>query len=417
MKIVVTGQADIRQLARYLDEGQDIPPGNGGVPPIHEIRMLIEHGHEVVLVTLDSTISSEVVLRGEQLTVFVGPCRHDHAVRDLFRRERKYLATTIRAVDPDVVHAHWTYEYALGALDSGCPIVVTIHDAPLRVLRWNLPRHGHGHIAGRLAQTSHWAFKAFMAWRVARRSRFNIAVSPHTRDHFKRILRCRGSVEVIPNLMNPDVWKDLQTPGPAIPPPANPSFTCAAVLGTWGQLKNGKTLLEAFALVRDSGTESRLLLVGGDYGPRGIAARWARRHNLAAGVEFVGLITNLEVADLLESADLLTHPSREEACGMVIAEAQLASTAVIGGFSSGGVAWTLDYGVAGVLVDIESAEQLAGAIVALADDPVYRDELARAGHALAMRRYEPEAITTRIEESLQRCIDKSGSSRSLRSRA
>ncbi len=121
------------------------------------------------------------------------------------------------------------------------------------------------------------------------------------------------------------------------------------------------------------------------------------------------------MANLLESSDLLTHPSREEACGMVIAEAQLASTAVIGGFSSGGVAWTLDYGVAGVLVDIESAEQLAGAIVALADDPAYRNDLAEAGHALAMSRYEPEVIITRIEDSLQYCIEESGSSRSPRS--
>ena len=375
MKIVVTGQAALGQLRPYLDldEDAEIPMGQGGVPPIHEIRMLIERGHDVVLVTLDSKVTKEVILKGDGLTVYVGPCRSQHAIRDLFREERRYLEATIRSIEPDVVHAHWTYEYALGALDSGSPVVVTIHDAPVRILRWNLPQHGNGRLMGRLARTIHWTIRAFMAWRVARRSRFNIAVSPHTRDHFIRVLRGRGEVEVIPNLMNPDLWSDLR---PSVPratqttdttKTADREFICVAVLGTWSDLKNGKTLLEALALVRASGTNARLLLVGGDFGPQGIAARWARRHNLAGGVEFVGQLSNLEVSDLLESADVLSHPSREEACGMAIAEAQLVSTAVIGGSDSGGVSWTLNYGIAGVLVNIESAEQIAGAIVALAD--------------------------------------------------
>ena len=417
MRVVVTAQADIGQLRPYLnlDEDAELPKGQGGVPPIHEIRMLIERGHDVVLVTLDSAVTKEVTLKGDHLTVHVGTCRSQHAIRDLFREERRYLEATIRSIDPDVVHAHWTYEYALGALDSGYPVVVTIHDAPFRILRWNLPQHGNGRLIGRLARTVHWAIRAFMAWRVARRSRFNIAVSPHTRDHFARVLRGQGEVEVIPNLMNPDVWSELR---PSTPRPAKTSdqeFSGAAVLGIWGDLKNGKTLLEALALGRASGTNARLQLVGGDYGPQGDAARWARRHNLASGVDFIGPISNLEVADLLESADVLAHPSREEACGMAIAEAQLASTAVIGGANSGGVGWTLDYGIAGVLVNIESAEQIAGAIVGLADDPTFCNRLASAGHSLAMHRYEPSSIAARIEESLTRCIEQSRLSPSSRS--
>ncbi len=417
MRIVVTGQAALEQLRPYLnlDEDVQIPAGQGGVPPIHEIRMLIERGHDVTLVTLDSTVTREVILKGDRLTVHVGPCRSQHAIRDLFREERRYLEATIRSIDPDVVHAHWTYEYALGALDSGYPVVVTIHDAPFRILRWNLPQHGNGQLVGRLARTIHWTIRTFMAWRVARRSRFTIAVSPHTRDHFVRVLRGRGEVEVIPNLMNPDLWGEQRPPTLQAARTADQEFICVAVLGTWGELKNGKTLLEAFALVRASGTNARLLLVGGDYGPQGSAARWARRHNLAGGVEFVGQLSNLEVADLLESADVLSHPSREEACGMAIAEAQLVSTAVIGGSDSGGVGWTLDYGIAGVLVNIESAEQIAGAIVALADDPTYCNQMASAGHDLAMRRYEPSVISARIEESLQHCIEQSKLSPSTRS--
>lgn len=410
MRIVVTGQADIGQLADLLDTDGDIPAGDGGIPPVHEVRSLIERGHEVVLVTLDSTITDEIVLRGERLTVHVGPSRPRHGVRSLYREERAWLAATIRSLDPDVVHAHWTYEYALGALESGCPVVVTIHDAPLRIVRWNLPQHGTGRLPKRLATTAHWMLRAYMARRVARRSRFNIAVSPHTRNHFERVLGCRGEIVVIPNSMNPSLWRSDLTTARAADRPDDEPFRCAAVLGTWSDLKNGETLLEAFALVRASVPDARLLLVGGDFGADGEAASWARRRGLADGVDFVGRLANDDVAGLLGSVDLVVHPSREEACGMVIAEAQLASTAVIGGASSGGVPWTLGYGVAGALVDIGSAEQIAGAILALHDDPSHMLRLAQSGRALAARRYDPAAITVRIEETLRRCIDASGTS-------
>ena len=55
--------------------------------------------------------------------------------------------------DPDIVHAHWTYEFALGAIESRVPTVVTAHDAPLSILRLNPTPY-------RLART-------VMAWQVA----------------------------------------------------------------------------------------------------------------------------------------------------------------------------------------------------------------------------------------------------------
>lgn len=404
----MTGQTDLRLLADLLDTSDDMPVGMGGVPTAHEVRAFVARGHEVTLVTLDPTISEEVVLRGPSLTVHVGPCRPRHAVRTLHRAERRYLSTTIRVLRPDVVHAHWTYEYALGALDSGAPVVVTIHDAPLRVVRWNLPRHGSGGAVRRLARTAHWILKASMAWRVARRSTVTIAVSPHTRDHFERIMRCRGEIETIPNLMGADRWPTVDQSEPRTWNPAERPFRCAAVPGTWGELKNSTTLLRAFALTRTSGLDARLLLVGIDFGPGGEAEQWAHRHGLAEDVEFLGPLSNAAVLDLLAESDLLVHPSREEACGMVITEAQLCSTAVIGGSNSGGVPWTLGYGVAGVLVDIESAETLADAILELARNHDRRAELARAGHFLALRRHEPEALTDRIESVLLRAMDRSG---------
>lgn len=400
MRILVTGQTDLTLLADLLDEPG--PRGMGGIPTAHEVRLLVERGHEVTVVTLDPTITDEVVLRGDRLTVHVGPCRAQHGIRDLYRTERAYLVQTIMTVRPDVVHAHWTYEYALAALDTGLPVTVTIHDAPLRIVRWNLPWHGTGSVKRRLARTTHWVLRASMAWRVARRSKFNIAVSPHARDHFRKVLRARGETVVIPNLLGSELWTesdrlDVRDPMQKVRP-----FRCVAVLGTWGGLKNATTLLRSFALVRATRTDVRLSLIGVDFGIGGIAERWARRHGLTDGIDFIGPITNAEVAKVLRSADLLVHPSREEACGMVITEAQMALTAVLGGFDSGGVSWALGYGTAGELVDVGSAEQLAAEMTALLDDAGRRAELARAGRALAERRHAPTRVMQATEDMLRR---------------
>lgn len=399
MRILVTGQTDLTLLADLLDEPG--PRGMGGIPTAHEVRLLVERGHEVTVVTLDPTITDEVVLRGDRLTVHVGPCRAQHGIRDLYRTERAYLVQTIMTVRPDVVHAHWTYEYALAALDTGLPVTVTIHDAPLRIVRWNLPWHGTGSVKRRLARTTHWVLRASMAWRVARRSKFNIAVSPHARDHFRKVLRARGETVVIPNLLGRELWTesdrlDVRDPMQEVRP-----FRCVAVPGTWGALKNAITLLRSFALVRATRTDVRLSLIGVDFGIGGIAERWARRHGLTDGIDFIGPITNAEVAKVLRSADLLVHPSREEACGMVITEAQMARTAVIGGSSSGGVPWALGNGTAGVMVDIESAERLAEAMASLANDAARRSDLALAGRALAERRHGPTRVIEAIESTLE----------------
>jgi len=131
MRVAITGQISLRQLADLLDQSAAVPAGLGGTPPLPEVRALIARGHDVSLVTLDPAVTSEVVLHGDRLTVHVGPFRERHAARDGFRIERQFVAETLLRCRPDVVHAHWTYEYALGALATRLPTVVTAHDAPL----------------------------------------------------------------------------------------------------------------------------------------------------------------------------------------------------------------------------------------------------------------------------------------------
>jgi glycosyltransferase involved in cell wall biosynthesis len=397
MRIAITGQMSLRQLADLLDQPDVVPAGLGGIPPLPEVRALIARGHDVSLVTLDPDVTSEIVLRGDRLTVHVGPFRRRRAARDGFRMERQFVAETLLRCRPDVVHAHWTYEHALGALATGLPTVVTAHDAPLVALRHHLPTTTMGPLFAQVPTAAHWSIRAAMAAVVARKATRLIAVSPYVERHFRRALRYRGEITVIPNMMSPVSCRPTLPIGR--PPNEGPGFL--TILSSWSTLKNGTTAIEAFAEVRARLPHASLHMIGHGLGPGGPAESWAAERGLADGISFVGPLPHDRVLDSVATADILVHPSLEESFGMVIAEAQLAGVAVIGGAHSGGVPWTLDYNRAGRLVDVRKTASLAGAMRELALDSATRSRLARAGADLAQRRYDPERLITSIEALLE----------------
>jgi glycosyltransferase involved in cell wall biosynthesis len=312
--------------------------------------------------------------------------------------ERQFVAETLLRCRPDVVHAHWTYEHALGALATGLPTVVTAHDAPLvAALRYHLPTTSVGPLFAQVPTAAHWSIRAAMAAVVARKATRLIAVSPYVERHFRRALRYRGEIRVIPNMMSPVSCR----PTLPIGRPPNESTGFLTILSSWSTLKNGTAAIEAFAEVRAWLPHASLHMIGHGFGPGGPAECWAAERGLADGISFVGPLPHDQALTFLETADILVHPALEESFGMVIAEAQLAGVAVIGGSHSGAVPWTLDYNRAGRLVDVRKTASLAGAMRELALDSATRSRLARAGSDLAQRRYDPERLITSIEALLE----------------
>jgi glycosyltransferase involved in cell wall biosynthesis len=357
MKIAIAGQTSLQQLADLLDRSAEIPLGRGGTPPLPEVRTLLARGHDVILVTDDPDLTSEVVLRGDRLTVHVGPFRRRRATRDGFRMERQFVSETLLRCRPDVVHAHWTYEYALGALATGLPTVVTAHDAPLVVLRHHLPTTRVGPLFTQMPNAPHFSVRAAMAVLVARKAKRLIAVSPHVEHHFGHVLRYQGEITVIPNMTSPVSRRPVLPIGRS----ASEGTKFLTIL-SWSALKNGSAAIEAFAQVRARLPHATLHMIGHGLGPGGPAESWAAERGLTAGITFVGPLPHDGVLDALAATDILVHPSLEEACCMAIAEAQLAGVAVIGGAHSGGVPWQLGYGRAGSLVDMRKTASLAVAM-------------------------------------------------------
>lgn len=366
MKIGVAGPITTSTLAEFIGLNINrIPEGSGGVSVTQFVKGMLKKGCHVSVYSFDFEITVPVTLKGPLLTLYYGPYRQKHRMRDFMKLERNFIRDAIKQDGPDIVHAHWTYEFALGALASGKPTLITVRDwAP--AIFYFIP---DAYRFGRLLMAFTSLFKG---------THFT-ANSPYIQRLMKKYLR--KDVPVIPNALSDGVFykgeRKLKVNYPII----------VSVNNGFGRLKNVKPLIKAHRLVRKDIPACRLMLIGIGYEKNGEAEQWAKIKLLSEGIDFLGSIPYEEVLKILESADLLVHPSLEESFGMTLLEAMAKKVPVIGGTASGAVPWVLNYGKSGVLTDVKSYEIIAGEIVKLLTDMKSWKKYSNSGYQYAMENF------------------------------
>ncbi|MCK5320057.1 glycosyltransferase family 4 protein [Candidatus Parcubacteria bacterium] len=113
---------------------------------------------------------------------------------------------------------------------------------------------------------------------------------------------------------------------------------------------------------------------------------------ICPNIHFLGLISNDEKWQWLKSSDIFIMPARDikgdfEGFGIVYLEAALASLPVIGG-NAGGVKDAIFDGETGLLVDPRNVDDIAGAILKLAQDKELRKKMGAQGRKRAIRDFE-----------------------------
>lgn len=374
MRIALAGPVTVAQLAPWLDPGEGLPPHRqGGTAVTLLARELLRRGCEIVVASLDPGVARAVVLSGPRLTVHVLPLRARHRARDAYREERRDLEGVLRRTAPDLVHAHWSYEYALAALASRLPTLVTVHDWAPTILR--------------MMPDPYRAVRLGMNVRALAGARYLTAPSPYLAGRLRRWRR--PVTGVVPHGLEDGDFDGTERRANrrgAVLVAVNDGFT------PW---KNVPALLRAFALVRGEDRAVRLVLVGQDHEPGGPAHRWARDRGMDEGVEFLGPLPHGEVLSRLRATDVLVHPSREESFGLVVLEALAQGLPVVAGAASGAVPWLLDGGRAGELTDVNSPRSLAGAIEGLLADPARAAEVGRAGYERAWGNFRIAQVADR----------------------
>ena len=352
------------------------------------VSELVERGHTVHVVSWDSTIDRTVSLWKGALRISLVPGRkklRDRAL-DRFTVEREYMTAALIDWNPEIVHAHWTYEFALAAKQSNRPHLITVHDAPMRVLRWQM----HPYRLIRLA----------MAYQALHGESLVCCVSPYLTRHLRRWGMYRGRTEIIPNGLPDELF---ERPVKTYTESEAPTFS--TVIMGWGKLKNASVALLAFHVVRQSLPRARLYMYGEGYGEGQEAQEWARAHGVEEGVSFRGVRSHESLMNELQATtDILVHPSFEESHGLALVEAMVLGVPVIAGKYSGAVPWTLEEGRAGCLVNVASAKEVASAMLRLARDREMRSLLAATGRESAARRFKMMSIAGQYERLYEQVL-------------
>ena len=353
------------------------------------VRPLLDLGLELHLITLSEDTTESFDVTGRNVTLTVCPSRTSGRGRDAFARERRVVTEAVLSRPVDLVHAHQTYEYALGALASGLPTLITVRDWAMAV--GLEPRAMYS-----LNRTGYLATKVGMQLVTLVWGKHFTVNSPYLERRIRRVVR--GRTPVIPNCLPPGMAMST-------PRKLNGEKPClVAVNRGFGRRKNVTSLLRAFSLVRERFSDARLVLVGPGYEAGGAAETWAAKHGLDARVEFRGPLPPEKVGASLGSADLMIHPSREESFGIVLMEAMSHGTPVIGGAHSGAVPWVLGNGRAGVLTDVTNPKVMAKVICELLGDPVRWKELSNRGRREVTERFDSDAVAYRYVQEYNHVV-------------
>jgi len=154
-------------------------------------------------------------------------------------------------------------------------------------------------------------------------------------------------------------------------------------------------LLKAYRILRKTGCQCRLLVVGG--GPQ---EREARRYIVTrklAGVEFLGRVSDEERDALFKTADVYCSPATgRESFGIVLLEAMAAGTAIVCS-DIHGYKGVVRRDREGLLVPPRSPKALAAALAAILADDARREAMAMSGIERA-EEFSWERVTGRVED-------------------
>jgi phosphatidyl-myo-inositol alpha-mannosyltransferase len=222
----------------------------------------------------------------------------------------------------------------------------------------------------------------------AERLHGRIAVSAAARHFIDRFFP--GDYKVIPNGVDVDRYRR------AVPLARwQDSTRNLLFVGRLEPRKGLLELLKAFRILRKTGCDCRLLVVGS--GPQ---EREARRYVMTRrlrGVEFLGRVSDDEKAQLFKTADVYVSPATgRESFGIVLLEAMAAGTAIVCS-DIHGYKGVVRRGREGLLVRPRKPKELAAAISELLADDELRTRMGRSGAARA-EEFSWERVAARVED-------------------
>jgi glycosyltransferase involved in cell wall biosynthesis len=160
--------------------------------------------------------------------------------------------------------------------------------------------------------------------------------------------------------------------------------------------KGADLLVEAFALLRARGLSCRLRILGEGHSRPALEDR-VRALGIHDDVEFATFVSQDAMPAEYGAATVTVLPTRGDAegLGLVLAEAALAGSAIVG-TPAGGIPEIVIHEETGLLARDGDAADLAGQIERLLHSPELRAQLGARATALVRERFTPQRATDRF---------------------
>lgn len=173
-------------------------------------------------------------------------------------------------------------------------------------------------------------------------------------------------------------------------------------LGRLEKRKGLPFLLEAYAKLKPQMPETRLIVVGGDGGLRGVCERYVAQNRLE-DVVFTGYVPDEDKARYFKTADVYCAPNTgAESLGIVLLEAMAAGTPIVASWIEG-FADVIRHEQEGLLVPPRDSEALAAALMRLLSDEAMREEMGKEASRTALT-FSWERMSAKVLEFYEEAI-------------
>ena len=330
-----------------------------------------EHkGYEVHLVSFEDP-------RGISSGVFF------HKLRSRWNSAFRYftagsqLRSVIRAIQPDLIHAHYAAGYGtLGRLAGFSPCVMSVwgsdvYEVPARSpAHWLLIRKNLA-CADHVCSTSH-----FMAEQTRKFYSGPITVTPFGVD-------CRKFAPRADRALSQDEF----------------------VIGTVRSLEETygvEYLIKAFAILARKYQDSRKLrlVIAGDGALKHKLRKLANDCGVGEMTEFLGIVPHDDIPTVLNRFSIFVAPSIFETFGVAVLEASACALPVVVS-DAGGLREVIQADETALIVPKRNAAATADAISVLIENPQRRCELGDAGREFVLANYEWCETASRMERLYQ----------------
>lgn len=286
-----------------------------------------------------------------------------------------WVENKVQELHPDLLHAHYATSFGfIGALSRERPFIISAWGSDI----FSFPRKSFFH-------------RALLSW-ILGKANFLCSTSEIMAREMYRYIDKDTKIEVIPFGVN------LQQFSP--PEVREAPLQRQVIFGVAKYLQpiyGLDYLLKAFARVEHSYPGLALLKIAGSGPELGRLQTMAEKLEVSDKVEWLGEITNSEVARFYQALDVVVVPSLEESFGVTAVEGSACARPIIASRVGGLPEVVLD-GKTGIMIESQNVDSLVNAMEYMLENPEERVRMGLAGREFVLKHYDFQDNVTHMEQ-------------------